>query len=85
MPVTTPVRTETKTSVGLSQRVALLFVIGVGVLVVGSVLFAAVYTWTAKPETTTARANTNVSANANVNSAVLGVDHTFTTKAAPGN
>lgn len=39
---------ETKTN--LSQRVALLFVIGVGIVVVSSALFAAVYTWT-RPKT----------------------------------
>ncbi len=47
MPATS---TSVETKTNLFQRIALLFVIGVGLVVVSSAVFAAVYTWT-RPKT----------------------------------
>jgi flagellar basal body-associated protein FliL len=48
------VTTETKTTT--AQRVAMLFVVAVGIVVLGSVAFAGAYTWTMRKSTTTAKA-----------------------------
>ena len=67
MPATS---TSVETKTNLSQRIALLFVVGVGVVVVASVLFAAVYTWT--------RPKTAVESTATTTGQVQG-DYTFQT------
>jgi hypothetical protein len=73
MPTPTPANIETKTAVTLTQRIALGFVVTVGLVVVGSAMFAAAITWTRRDATPT----TTVSTSTPSTGAVLGVDHTF--------
>jgi hypothetical protein len=68
------VKTTTQTSVSTTQRIALSFVIGVGVVVVGSALFAAAITWTRKDSIST---TTSTAPSSPSTSQILGVDHTF--------
>jgi len=68
----TQVITETK--LGVHQRIALLFMVTVGFVVLGSAVFAAVYTWTYDDSTTPVTGQTIPT-----NGQVLGVDQTFTT------
>jgi hypothetical protein len=75
MPTQIPATVKVATRVSLTQRIALLFVVTVGVIVVGSVAFAAILTWTSKDS---APVQTALSDKATQTPSVLGVETDFT-------
>lgn len=69
-----PIQTATKVST--SQKIALLYVVSVGIIVLGSVLFSAIYTWSGgKQDATPTASATKIYRNGEV----LGVDQVFVT------
>ncbi|MFH0853482.1 MAG: hypothetical protein V1853_03690 [bacterium] len=69
-----PVAVKTETKLEVHQRIALMFMVTVGFIVLGSAVFAAVYTWTYDDNIAPAATQTIPT-----NGQVLGVDQTFTT------
>lgn len=65
---------KSTSGVSLTQKIALMFVVSIGVIVVGSVACAAIITWTSK-DTTTQTASATVQKSA---PAVLGSETDFT-------
>ncbi len=71
------VKTETKSVVSLTQKIALSFVVAIGLVVVASAGFAAFLTWTENDQSPLPTQTGTPST-----SEVLGVDHTFEIPAA---
>lgn len=70
------VDTETKTKLGISQKISLTFMLTVAIMVVGLALFAAFYTYGLNLLRGTEKVNTNINTNvSNVNT-----DNTFQTE-----
>ncbi|USN54008.1 MAG: hypothetical protein H6760_02455 [Candidatus Nomurabacteria bacterium] len=76
MPNKKTIPVQTTTQVSTSQKIALLYVVSVGVIVLGSVLFSAIYTWTGGKQDTIPTASATKTYR---NGEVLGVDQVFVT------